>query len=121
MRHLSGGRVEAVSAGVQPLGFIAPETTMVMEEKQVSTAGQRSKGLEDIDWTLVDVMVNMSLLATASLLPAFRGRRLEWKVRDPYGRPLSAYRHTRDDLEKRVRKLLAELQSSGGAVPTPVA
>lgn len=121
-RHLSDGRVEAVSAGVQPLGFIAPETLQVMEEKQVSVEGQLSKGLDDVDWEQVDVLVNMSPLATLSLLPEFRGRRLEWKVADPFGASLRIYRKVRDELEKKVKELLTELQNpSGGPAAPPVA
>ncbi len=121
-RHLSAGRVEAVSAGVEPLGFIALETLQVMGEKQISLAGQRSKGLPAIDWKLVDVLVNMSYRPTASLVPDFDGRRLEWDVPDPYGDDLSTYREVRDQLEEQVKKLLADLKgtSSGPAAP-PVA
>jgi len=121
-RHLSAGRVEAVSAGVEPLGFIARETAQVMEEKQISMVGQRSKGLHAIDWKLVDVLVNMSYRPTGSLVPEFQGRRLEWDVPDPYGDALPTYRQVRDLLEEQVKKLLADLKgTSGGPAAPPVA
>lgn len=121
-RHLSNGRVEAVSAGLHPLGFIAPETIQVMEEKQISLAGHHSKGLDAIDWQLVDVLVNMSPMATASLAPAFQGRRHEWKVKDPFQESLAIHREVRDELQRKVEQLLKELKgSSGGPVAPPVA
>jgi arsenate reductase len=121
-RHLSNGRVEAVSAGLHPLGFVARETIQVMEEKQISLAGHRSKGLDDIDWQLVDVLVNMSPMATASVAPAFQGRREEWKVKDPFEESLATYRKVRDELQRRVQELLKELKGpSGGTVAPPVA
>lgn len=121
-RHLSAGRVEAVSAGVEPLGFLARETFQVMAEKQISLVGQRSKGLDAIDWKLVDVLVNMSYRPTGSLVPQFEGRRLEWDVLDPYGDDLSTYREVRDQLEEQVKKLLADLKgTSGGPAAPPVA
>jgi arsenate reductase len=121
-RYLSAGQVEAVSAGVHPLGFITPETEIVMDEKQVGLKGHASKGFEEVDWEMVDVMVNMSHLPTASIIPSFSGRRIEWKVRDPFGYPLATYRRVRDDLEKRVKKLLIELKSSSsGSAAPPVA
>jgi len=121
-RHLSAGQVEAVSAGVHPLGFITPETEIVMAEKQISLDGHASKGLDDVDWEMVDVMVNMSPLPTASMVPGFSGRRVDWKVRDPFGYPLATYRRVRDDLEKRVQELLEQMKSSSsGPVTPPVA
>jgi protein-tyrosine-phosphatase len=122
VRQLSGGQVEAVSAGVQPLGFITPETFQVMEEKEISLAGQGSKGLDEVDWKLVEVMVNMSPMPTPSLVPEFGGRRVEWEVTDPFGQPLSVYREVRDHLEGKVQELLAELKgASGGSQAPPVA
>jgi len=121
-RHLSAGRVEAVSAGVEPLGFVALETIQVMEEKQISLAGQRSKGLHAIDWKLVNVLVNMSHRPTAALVPEFEGRRLEWDVPDPYGDDLATYRQVRDLLEEQVKKLIADLKGApGGPAAPPVA
>ena len=119
-RHLARDSVEAVSAGVSPLGFITPETLRVMEEKNVSLEGQQSKGLEAIDWQQVDVLVNMSPLPTLSVVPGFHGQRLQWKVTDPFGRSLRVHRKVRDLLERKVRDLLVRLQESGSLAP-PVA
>lgn len=122
-RHLARDSVEAMSAGLRPLGYITPETVQVMAEKNISLAGQRSKGLEDIDWQQVDVLVNMTPLPGRSVVPGFQGRRMELKVADPFGRSLRIYRRVRDQLERKVRKLLEELEppSPAGPAPPPVA
>ena len=114
-RHLGGGKVEAVSAGLHPLGFIAPETRVVMAEKGVSMDGQRSKGLDAIDWAQVDVLVNMSGLPARTLVREFKGKRLNWNVGDPYLDPLETYRSVRDLLERKVRRLLEGFDSHGPA------
>lgn len=114
-RQLAGDTIEAVSAGIVPLGFIAPETVEVMEEKNVSLTGQRSKDLLEIDWKTVDVLVNMSGMPGRSVVPAFAGRRVEWKVADPYGEPLDDYRRVRDEIERNVRRLLAEWAPAAAA------
>lgn len=119
-RHLSQSSVEAVSAGISPLGFIAPEIAQVMEEKHVSLVGQKSKGLKAIDWAQVDVLVNMSPVPTQEVVPEFPGRRLEWHVEDPYGEPLETFRQVRDELEARVRALLAELGATPGGSVAPL-
>jgi len=116
-RHLSDGRVEAMSAGVRPLGFIAEETIAVMREKQISLEGHKSKGLDALDWQQVDVLVNMTHYSPDIFAPTFTGRRLEWHVRDPFDEPLDSFREVRDQLEKLVRKLLDEI--AGGPAPPP--
>lgn len=111
-RHLGKGEVEAASAGLYPLGHIAQETIQVMKEKNVSLAGQTSKGLEDINWQEVDVLVNMTRLPAPAVVPGFRGATHNWNIPDPYGESLPTYRKVRDLLEQKVEQLLAELSSS---------
>ena len=110
-RHLARDTVEAMSAGLHPLGFIAPETTRVMEEKGIRLEGQQSKGLEAIDWRQVDVVVNMLPIPGRSLLPSFQGALVTWKVRDPYQEPLRVYRKVREQLRRLVERLLEELNA----------
>lgn len=120
-RHLAGDRVEVMSAGVAPLGFITEETIEVMREKDVSLDGQSSKGLEAIDWQRVNVLVNMTPLPGRSVVPGFSGQRLQWTVRDPFGDSLRVYRRVRDQLERRVKQLLAQLEASSTGGPVPPA
>ena len=118
-RHLSQGQVEAMSAGVRPLGFIAEETIAVMREKGIGLDGHQSKGLDAINWQQVDVLVNMSHYPPESFAPTFTGRRLEWRVRDPFDEPIESFRRVRDELEKLVRKLLEELQGGPASPQAP--
>jgi arsenate reductase len=111
-RHLGGDSVEALSAGLRALGFIANETKEVMVEKGISLDGQRSKNLDAIDWARVDVLVNMSGVPARPLVPEFKGKRLDWKIPDPYMDPLESYRSVRDLLERKVRTLLNDLDTA---------
>ncbi len=120
VRHRAVEGIEAVSAGLTPLGYITPETSQVMKEKNVSVDGQQSKGLEAIDWKQVDVLVNMSFMPVRSVVPGFSRRRVEWRVPDPFQSSMRTYRRVRDLLERRVDKLIAELkQDSGGGSTAP--
>ena len=110
VRHRAVEGIEVVSAGLTPLGYITSETAQVMKEKNVSVDGQQSKGLEAIDWKQVDVLVNMTFMPARSVVPGFSGRRVEWRVPDPFQRSLRTYRRVRDLLERRVNKLIAELK-----------
>lgn len=116
VRHRAVEGIEAVSAGLTPLGYITPETAQVMKEKHVSVDGQQSKGLVAIDWKQVDVLVNMTFMPVRSVVPGFSGRRVEWRVPDPFQGSMRTYRRVRDLLERRVNKLIVELkQDSGGS------
>lgn len=110
-RRLGGSRVEALSAGLRPLGFIAGETKAVMAEKGISLDGQHSKGLEAIEWERVDLLVDMSGQRVHRLLEDCPGRFTEWKVEDPFGESLEAHRAVRDLLERKVLRLLADLSA----------
>lgn len=121
VRHRAVEGIEAVSAGLTPLGYITPETAQVMKEKNASVDGQQSKGLEAIDWKQVDVLVNMTFMPVRSVVPGFSGRRVEWRVSDPFQCSLRTYRRVRDLLERRVNKLIVELKqdSGGGSTSAP--
>ncbi len=106
-RHLCGGTVLAASAGISPLGFIAPLTLKVLAEIGVSSLGLRSKGLEEIAFPAYSLAVNLTDYSLAGHLPVnFSGRLLRRPAPDPYGGSLEDYRQTRDFLH---RLLLQEL------------
>ena len=117
-RQYGGDSIEAASAGIHPLGYITDETEQVMAERGVSLNGQVSKGLDELDLTQVDVVVNMSGFPLKRQHPGFGGRWLEWGVDDPFGEELAAYRRVRDEIEKHVQELIEELRNSAAA-PAP--
>jgi arsenate reductase len=58
-----------------------------------------------------DVVVTMGC---GDACPVYPGKRyLDWRVRDPAGLALGEVRAIRDDIDARVRVLLAELQPTG--------
>jgi len=65
------------------------------------------------------VLVNMSHYSPDVFAPTFTGRRLQWRVHDPFNEPIEAYRAVRDQLETLVRKLLEELEGGPGAPQAP--
>jgi arsenate reductase len=113
-RHLGGEAVVAASAGLSPLGFIAPLTLKVLAEMGVSTAGLRSKGLEEIELAPYHLAVNLTDYSLAGLLPpGFPGRLLHRPVPDPYGGSLEDYRQTRDILYNLILQELVEERPGG--------
>ena len=85
------------SAGLQPLGFVAPETLEVLAEEGISTEGLRSKGLNELNSREFPLLVNLTNSPLESLLPGFfSGRIIQFPVPDPYGDSLKVYRQARD-------------------------
>ena len=104
------GRHEARSAGTTPGDRVHPEVVDAMREMGIDLAGREPKRLERADAEWADVVVTMGCGDECPFIPD--KRYLDWDLDDPKGRPLEEVRRTRDEIERRVQGLLAEL---GGA------
>jgi len=68
--------------------------------------------VEDAQWA--DVVVTMGCGDACPVVPGTRY--VDWELADPAGRPLDEVRSIRDEIDARVRKLVAELDRSGEQV-----
>jgi protein-tyrosine-phosphatase len=109
-RHRCGDRWDAASAGINPLGCVAPETLTVLTEIGVSLAGLYSKGLEKFDFTEYSFLINLSCHSLQGRVPpAHNDKVLHRPVPDPYGCGLGMYRQSRDAiLQMIIRELCRE-------------
>jgi arsenate reductase (thioredoxin) len=105
----AGGRHEARSAGTQPGERVHPQVMAAMGEIGIDLAGRRPRALEQSDAAWADVVVTMGCGDECPYIPG--KRYLDWDLPDPAGRPLEAVRDTRDEIERRVAALVAELDS----------
>ncbi len=114
-RALGGHRVEAHSAGLEPRG-LHPVAVEVMRERGVDISGHSSKPFAEALARTMDCVVTLCAHADEHcpvLPPAVR--RLHWPIEDPArarGTPeevRAVFRRVRDEIERRVRDLLAEL------------
>jgi arsenate reductase len=113
-RHRCGDRWEAASAGLSPLGFVAPETLAVLAEMGVSVAGLRSKGLREFDLTEFGLLVNLTDRAWPGELPRGSGVTvLQRPVPDPYGGSLEMYRRSREAITGVILRELCREEASG--------
>jgi protein-tyrosine-phosphatase len=105
----AGGRHTALSAGTTPGERVHPEVIEVMRELAVDLADRRPQLLTRELAEQADVVVTMGCGEECPLIP---GRRyLDWDLPDPAGRPLGEVRATRDEIARRVRELVAELDA----------
>jgi protein-tyrosine-phosphatase len=112
-RALGSDVIEAMSAGVSPLGHIPSEVAEVMAEEGISIEGQHSKSLWDLKGGVIDLIVDLAgvLSQSASGVPIDSR-----PVVDPFGGELEDYRTTRDAVRVEVEAIIEDLrvQKSGG-------
>ena len=105
--HLAGDRAVAWSGGSEPGDEINPAAIQAMAEVGIDITGEFPKPWTDEIVQAADVIVTMGC---GDACPIFPGRRYEdWALPDPAGQSLEAVRPIRDEIEKRVRHLLDQL------------
>jgi protein-tyrosine-phosphatase len=100
-RHFCGNRWWVASAGINPLGWVAPETLAVLAEVGVSTVGLRSKGLGEFNLADFRLLVNLSEHSLRTFITREASSRLiQRPVSDPFGGSLTDYRRSRDAIQQ---------------------
>jgi arsenate reductase len=108
LRHLAGDAVEVRSAGSVPGDQVNPAAVAVMAEVGIDISGQRPTVLTTDAVEASDVVITMGC---GDACPVFPGKRyLDWALDDPAGRDVESVRPIRDEVERRIRGLLAELR-----------
>jgi arsenate reductase len=110
-RRAAAGRHEARSAGTTPAHRVHPEVVEVMRELGIDLSERRPRRLsrEDAEWA--DVVVTMGCGDECPYIPG--KRYVDWDLPDPKDRPLEAVRATREEIDRRVRALVEELDRQG--------
>jgi len=103
----AAGRHRALSAGTTPGERIHPEVVEVMRELGIDLAGRSPQALTTELAEQADVVVTMGCGDECPYIPG--KRYLDWELDDPKGRPVDEVRATRDEIDRRVRELVEEL------------
>lgn len=107
MQHLAGDRIEVMSGGSSPGSQINPSAIEAMREVGVDITDQFPKPWTNETVGAADVVVTMGCGDACPVIP---GRRyLDWELDDPAGKDVVQVRPVRDEIEQRVRRLMAEL------------
>ena len=102
-----GDRVEAHSCGSRPSGQVNPRAVQFLREVGYDLTTHTSKSVEQFDGTDVDVAVTMGCGDACPLVKA--GRRIDWQIPDPKHLSDEEFRSVRDEIERRVKDLLADI------------
>jgi len=105
--HLAAGRAVAWSGGSEPASEINPSAVQAMAEVGIDITREHPKPWTDEMVRSADVVVTMGCGDTCPYHP---GKRYEdWELEDPAGQDVEAVRPIRDEIERRVRTLLASI------------
>jgi protein-tyrosine-phosphatase len=107
LAKLAGDRVVVRSAGSDPADQLNPAAVEAMAEIGVDIAGGVPKLLDTDAVREADAVITMGC---GDACPIFPGKRYEdWELEDPAGKDLQAVRAIRDDIQRRVQRLIDDL------------
>jgi protein-tyrosine-phosphatase len=105
--HLAGDGATAWSGGSEPGIEVNPAAVEAMRERGIDISQAFPKCWTDETVRAADVVITMGC---GDACPIFPGKRYEeWILDDPAGLDVEHVRPVRDEIERRVRKLLDEL------------
>ena len=109
--HYAGGRVHVRSAGSTPADAVNPDVVTAMTELGLDLSQEFPKPMTDEFVRAADVVITMGC---GDACPIYPGKRYEdWELDDPAEADLEGVRTIRDELARRVGRLVDEL------APTP--
>ncbi|SMO68080.1 arsenate reductase [Balnearium lithotrophicum] len=110
-----GKNVEVYSAGSSPAGYVHPLAVEVMREIGIDISKQKSKSLEEIPLNKLDLTVTLCGDAAENCPIVPRANVQHWRLFDPVRvegtieEKLKAFREVRNEVIKRVKKLIESL------------
>ena len=103
----AGGRVRVTSAGSQPASQLNPAVVQAMAELGLDISREFPKPLTTEKVQAADIVITMGC---GDACPVYPGKRyLDWDLPDPAGLRLPQVRPIRDEISRRVRILLEDL------------
>jgi protein-tyrosine-phosphatase len=122
-RELSGGSVEAFSAGSHPKALHPDAVRVMQDEHGIDISEQRTKHLDEFTAQQFDTVITLCD-RVREVCPEFPGDpdAVHWSIPDPAGQPdadasYAAFRRTAADLETRVGFLLVGLATPNQPSP----
>jgi arsenate reductase (thioredoxin) len=106
--HYGKGKLVATSAGIKLAAHVNPVVVEVMKEKDIDISQARPKLLTTQMANEADLVVTMGCGAADICPGPFFTETVDWGLEDPKGKPIEKVREIRDDIERRVKQLIAE-------------
>jgi protein-tyrosine-phosphatase len=110
-RQTAADIIVPASGGTMALGFVAPPTLRVLEERGVKVEGLSSKPVTRETRSNAEIIINMTGSPAKRILPGEESKTEDWLVADPYGERIEAYRDTYDEIAARMTEFAARLRA----------
>ena len=107
---LAKGQAVAVSAGDRPASNVDAKAVEVMKEIGIDITEQKPKALTMKMVEESDMVITMG--CGADVCPVVPKRVEEWKIEDPAGKPIAKFREVRNEIRRRVEKLIKTLKNA---------
>ncbi len=107
LHAVAGEEIDVFSGGSEPASSINPVAIEAMAEKGIDVSGATPRAWTDAMLSEADVIVTMGCGDSCPIIPG--KRYLDWDLVDPSGKPIEEVREIRDEIERRVRRLVADL------------
>ena len=115
--HHAGDAAVAWSGGSEPGRSVNPAAVAAMAERGIDISSEYPKPWTDDVVRAADVVITMGC---GDACPVFPGKRYEeWTLDDPAGLTVEEVRPIRDELERRVQHLVAELRLDADRAVAP--
>jgi protein-tyrosine-phosphatase len=101
------GRGLARSAGSKPADEVHPVVVKALAEVDIDLAGAKPQGITPKAIEGVDVVVGMGCGDACPVIPG--ARKLDWDLPDPSGMSVADVRMIRDEIDRLVRQLAAQM------------
>jgi arsenate reductase (thioredoxin) len=96
------------SAGNKPADKVNPVVVEVLKEKDIDISMNKPKQLTFQMAQDADLIVTMGCNDQGICPGPFFKPTIDWKLEDPKGKPIEKVREIRDDIERRVQKLIMD-------------
>jgi protein-tyrosine-phosphatase len=109
-QQAAGNKHHALSAGTTPGDRVHPEVVQAMRELGIDLSDRQPQLLTRELAEQADIVITMGCGDECPYIPG--KRYIDWDLQDPKDQPVERVREIRDDVAKRVRQLIDELEMS---------
>jgi arsenate reductase len=108
-KYYGKDKVKAMSAGTMPSTEVNPVVVQVMREKGIDISKNKPKLITTKMVQEADSIIVMGCDARGFCPAPLLDKVVDWKLEDPKGKPIEKVREIRDEIEKRVKKIINEI------------
>jgi arsenate reductase len=103
------GKVEAISAGTMPAEELNPVVVEAMREKGIDLSANKPKLIINQMVQEADMIIVMGCSAQGFCPAPLLNKVIDWGIEDPKDKPIEKVRAIRDEIERKVKKLIEEM------------